>query len=163
MNRLLWPGMLFFLIGSIVAVNVVMLVVASRDPSFAVAPDYHKGGDNLAEIRQQHVNRDLGWSVSLTCELADSENATLDVRLDDAVGAPIEGATVSVRAFHQARAAKATIIRLVQRSPGVYVGVLAVDRTGHWRCIVTAEHEDSQFVDAFPAYLSETSSAGDGS
>jgi nitrogen fixation protein FixH len=142
MNRLLWPGFLIVLIASIVVMNVVMLIVASSDPSFAVDPAYY---ENQWRGGATDNNQRLGWSAEVAVEPA-GDRALLRARILDDDGQPIEGALVSASVFHKAEASHALRAELAPLADGGYVAPLQLERPGTWACRLTVHRADDTFV-----------------
>lgn len=149
-EKLMWPGILIVLIVSVVTVDVAMLIVATTDPSFAVAEEYESAGGTrdpgLARIR---ANQRLGWSADLDVRQKDDGGALIELRVADRDDAPIEGAAVSIKTFHKARAGEPIRVTLAELSPGVYVGAFPIDRAGVWRLAASITRGDDTFTDDF--------------
>lgn len=132
-NRLMWPGLLFVLIGSVVIVDVTMLIVATRDDSFALAEGYDgRARNGTVALEQERQNRRLGWKGEWDVRWLDEDTVELSLRVLDAEGNPVLDAAASARGFHKARAADVLEIPLVDVGNGVYQGTLDVTRLGHW-------------------------------
>jgi nitrogen fixation protein FixH len=142
MKRLLWPGILIVLIASIVVMNVVMLIVASSDPSFAVDPAYY---ENQWRGGSPDGDRRLGWSAAVTLESA-GDRALLRARVLDDDGQRIKGAVVTASVFHKAQASDAIEADLAPLADGGYVAPLKLDRPGTWACRLTVRRGGDTFV-----------------
>ena len=151
MKRLMWPGFLFVLVGSIVAVDVTMLIVANTRPSMTVHPHYNTDPDSWnTQQEQRKTNARLGWSI--TVEQARRSGA-LTLRLVDRHTQPIESATVRVRLFHRANAQHVMDTTLVHSQGGSYHGQLPFDRSGHWQCDVDVQHGADRFTDSLDVMI----------
>jgi nitrogen fixation protein FixH len=134
-QRLIWPGGLIFMVMALVTVDVTMFMVASGDPSFAVAEVDGDPSEAWNRQRaQERRNDELGWDAALRIDLPIGEPAVAVVELRDAGGEPVTDATISLVAFHAARAANRLRAVLVADpdAPGVYRARLPVAREGHW-------------------------------
>ncbi len=127
-------------LGLSVLANVVLVVRATDDPSFAVEKDYYRKAKawDEAQARRAAAAR-LGWDV----EVAWSQGARgpeLRVSLRDRDGEPIEGARVALEAFHAARAARVARGEGVEVAPGVYAFSPGASRAGLWVVRLAVDH-----------------------
>lgn len=128
-----WPvGLAALLVGSAGA-NVALLVITSRDASFAVEPDYYAKALAWDEtMAQQARNEALGWSLELRVEPAGGRGRTTVVAgLTDRAGAPLLGAQIALEARHNARANRVLTAALEPRSMG-YAAAMPLARPGLW-------------------------------
>ena len=128
-----WPYLLGGLLGLVVVINLVFVYIATNDPSFAVEKDYYRKA--LAWDRtmaQQGANEALGWRLDLAVAPALGSAAVLAVTLVDRDGAPIDSASVSVEAFHTARAAGILAGTLAETPEHRYETTLPMRRPGLW-------------------------------
>ena len=138
-----WPlGLALVLIAS-AAINIGFAVVASRDPSFAVEPDYYRRSLEWDRtMAQEDVNRALGWSIAVAGERAGAPGQLrLVAILVDRAGRAVEGAAVHVEARHGARAAELVSGELAPTGDGRYAAVLPLARLGLWELRVRAERD----------------------
>jgi len=128
-----WPvGLAALLVGSAGA-NIALVVMTSRDASFAVEPDYYAKAlawdDTMA---QQARNEALGWSLGLSVEPAGERGRmTVVARLSDRAGAPVPGAHVAIEARHNARANRVLTAALEPRDTS-YAAAMPLARPGLW-------------------------------
>ena len=128
-----WPvGLAALLVGSAGA-NIALVVITSRDASFAVEPDYYAKALAWDETMAQEArNEALGWSLALGVEpTGERGRMTVAARLTDRAGVPLEGARVAIEALHNARANRVLTATLEPRRPG-YVTVMPLARPGLW-------------------------------
>ena len=151
LQRLLWPWGLVCMVGAVVCVDVTMLVLASGDPSFAVAKvDGDPSEAWNARRRQEARNDALGWDARLDVDLPAGKTPVAVLRLRDADGNPVTDATVSLTAFHHARAADRlkTVLVADADAPGTYRGSIRIAREGRWAfeiyCAADAERFTSE-------------------
>jgi nitrogen fixation protein FixH len=113
--------------------NIALVVITSRDTSFAVEPNYYAKALAWDQtMAQQARSEALGWSLGLRVDPAAARGRkTVTVRLADRAGAPIEGAEVAVEVFHNARASRILSAALSPEGQG-YVAVMPIDRPGLW-------------------------------
>ena len=124
----LWPVLLVGLLVLGVGANLVLLVVATGDPSFAVERDYYrKGVEWDRTLAQQRADALLGWTLACAVRAG-----TVEVTLRDAAGVPIPGATVSLEGFHNARAAQIVTAALADAGEGTYRARAPIARPGLW-------------------------------
>ena len=130
-----WPFAVAALLGGCVLANVVLIVRAVDDPSFSVEPDYYEKGVAWdAHQAQAARNKELGWSVAIDVGPAtrDTRRAPVVVQLNGRDGRPVEGASLSVEAFHNARASQVVRGALTEDALHAYAGALPVLRPGLW-------------------------------
>jgi nitrogen fixation protein FixH len=129
-----WPIAIAGILGTTVAANIWVMVIANDDPSFAIEPNYYAKAitwdSTLARARESDA---LGWRLTPTMgAIGRDGRARLTARLRDASGAPIEGAIVRVLALSIARASDVHEATLAPSEPGDYAVDLDTRRTGQW-------------------------------
>ena len=153
----LWPLGLALALALSAGGNIVFMVLASRDPSFAVEPDYYKKGlDWDRTMAQEAADRALGWTVSLegTHDAPTARGGRrLVLRMLDRDGRGVDGAAVTLEALHGARAADIVRGRLIGTGQGRYVADLPLARAGLWELRVRAEHGATVFTQRITAEL----------
>jgi nitrogen fixation protein FixH len=143
-----WPLAVGVILGAGVAANAWVIHLARSDPSFAVEEDYYQRALRWDdELAQRRHNRELGWRLQPTLSpiTADS-GARLSVTLHDAAGRPIDGARVSVRAMHNARAGQPIDAELAGDGAGAYALRLDVRRPGLWELRFDVRHGSERFT-----------------
>ena len=142
-----WPfivgGLLVFGVG----VDVGFLIVATRDPSFAVEDDYYGRALRWDETtRDARRSAELGWSIGIETVPSPSGRGRTDLSLVvlDRDGAPVSGAAVSVEAFHHARAGERLAAELVADG-GRYRATLPLRRAGVWQLRVRVDRGGQRF------------------
>lgn len=145
-----WPWIVVAMLLVTVAANLTIIVLASRDPSFAVEPDYYRKAVAWDDHRAQDAaNRALGWTMALEAVPAleaGVPSLRTEVTVLDREGVPVEGAAVSVEAFPIARASWIERAGLASRGGGAYAGALRWSRGGLWEFRVTAVRGDERFT-----------------
>jgi nitrogen fixation protein FixH len=143
----LWPAGIVALLSTSAAGNIAFMVLANRDASFAVERDYYrKAVEWDRTMAQRAANAELGWQASARFEPAADGGARLVVRLRDRAGAPIDGATVEVEAFANARARDVHALVLHPLGGGAYGARLAAPRSGVWEVRVAAMRNGHRFA-----------------
>jgi nitrogen fixation protein FixH len=130
-----WPAALAGLLVAGAVFDLVFLVVASRDPSFAVERDYYRKALRWDDaMAQEAANARLGWRVTarLTAAAQRDNHYRLEVSVATADGAPLAGAQVGGEVFHSARAAQVHEPAFREDAPGRYVALVAAARPGWW-------------------------------
>lgn len=141
-----WPTLIFVFLG-INMVTTGALIVAATSQSMGLEPDYYNKALGWDKVQaQMAANERLGWSVEPRVNRVDEDLASLTLTIADRAGAPVDGAQVRVEVFHQSRAEARLIADLESWSPGVYAGMLSMDRGGLWECRVTATRGDETFT-----------------
>lgn len=144
-----WPILIVgLLIGGGVGPNLILLAFATGDPSFSVEPDYYRKGlrwdDHLA---QQRRNAALGWTLGV--ELGPETPTgwvTLTARLSDRAGTAVDGATVELEAFPNARASDVVKVALERVGEGAYLAQFPAIRRGLWEFRFVIRRGDDVFT-----------------
>jgi nitrogen fixation protein FixH len=142
-----WPLAIIGLLVLSAAGNVLLVVTAVGDPSFAVERDYYRKALAWDRTAGQRDRSDaLGWSARAQLSAASADQAQLDVWLEDDHGRPLAGARVAVEAFHNARARDVHVATLSPREAGRYVALVPSARRGLWEVRLTAERGGDTFT-----------------
>ncbi len=144
-----WPLIIAGALAFHVISSLVVVYVATSDPSYAVEDDYYQKAVAWDEKRaQDRLNQDLGWSLdfSVTPPETPGEQPALDVTLLDAGGKPLAGAVVSVEAFHNARADDIVREKLIDGGNGVYSATPQMNRNGRWEMRFTVDRDGDHFT-----------------
>jgi nitrogen fixation protein FixH len=144
-----WPALLGALMAVVIGANLILIVFATTDPSFAVERDYYRKALAWDDKREQdRINAELGWT--LTFEVAPSRapdgTSRLAARLLDAAGQEIADARVSLETFHNARAARILRTELVRGEDGAYSADLPLFRPGLWEFRFEARRGTDRFT-----------------
>jgi nitrogen fixation protein FixH len=141
-----WPFFIIALLVGGAGANVALMVIATRDPSFAVEPDYYRKALRWDDVMaQERENAALGWSVEVGADSA-TRPTRIALRVSDRDGAPVEDATVQVTAFHNARASQIVAATLAPARGGRYSAPLPLDRPGLWELRVRVVQGDRIFT-----------------
>jgi nitrogen fixation protein FixH len=142
-----WPVLIVALLVGGAGANIALMVIATRDASFAVEPDYYDKAVHWDDVmRQESRNAALGWSVAVHFDAASVPGQVrVAARVSDRDGAPVEGATVHVTAFHSARASRILTATLAPESNGSYSAPLPLNRPGVWELRLRVEQGDRVF------------------
>lgn len=135
-----WPAMIIGLLSLNVCIVAVTVVLATRDASFAIEPDYYKKAiewDRSARERDRGIA--LGWEVSVE-RAGPREGAAsplLRVKLhgrpvSGGDGAPLDGAEVRCEVFAQARSGQRYDVVATGVGGGVYEAEVPLTRGGVW-------------------------------
>jgi nitrogen fixation protein FixH len=143
-----WPVAIVGLLVAGAAANIGFMIVANRDATFAVEPDYYrKAVDWDRTMAQEARNVELGWQVSTQLERIDGGRARLVARVADRDGRPVTDAAVVVEAFPSARARDIASFTLAPAgSAGAYAATLARARTGLWELRVRVTRGEEVFT-----------------
>ncbi len=147
--QLMWTGFIvaFFVLQAILW--AVAIRITSNDPSHAILPSYSQPPEEWA--RQQalkNASQKLGWSTDWNLEATDDVRGRqrLTLTIADGKQAPIENASIELRAFHKARAARPQAVVMTETSPGRYEGMILVRKPGVWKLEGVVNHNDEIFV-----------------
>jgi len=135
---------------------VAVAYLATSNPTYAVEEDYYQKA--LAwDASQAQAARSaaLGWQVEPTIERAElpgSEPVIL-LAITDRSGEPLEGATVSLEAFHNSRADRILRVVLESSSAGLYRAQLPMHQNGQWELRLAVTRGEDYFTTALRRYL----------
>jgi nitrogen fixation protein FixH len=150
----IWPVAIVALLAGSAGANIGFMLIASRDASFAVEPDYYRKAVNWDRtMEQQRVNGALGWTAAAALERTGRGQARLAVRLLDRTGAPVDGASVEVEGFASARAGNRLAARLAATGDGQYAAALPAGRPGLWEIRLRATRGGDVFTRTMTAEL----------
>ena len=153
-----WPVVIVVLLVGSAGANIGFMIVANRDASFAVEPDYYRKAVEWDQAMAQEArNAELGWTVSARLGLAGAEQAWLIAAVRDRAGAPITGAAVTVEAFPSARAREIASFTLEPTGDaGVYAAALPSGRPGLWELRVRVTRGGEVFTRTLSQDLAAT-------
>ncbi len=131
----IWPVIIIGLLALNIGIATLTLVLATRDESFAVEPDYYQKAVAWDEhARDREAQARLGWTLKAEVGPADARGArlmTATFRARD--GASIDGATLSGECFHNAVAScRVPVTLLPTGRAGEYSAVVPMARSGEW-------------------------------
>jgi len=144
-----WPWIIGGLMAVVLGANLILMYVATSDPSFAVEENYYQKGLDWDDKRaQDRTNTDLGWSLQLEVAARRSADGTtgLTANLIDRDGQPISDATIHLEAFHNARAAAIQKRDLAPRGDGRYSASLLMRRPGLWEFRFEVSRGEQRFT-----------------
>jgi len=143
-----WPVAIVGLLLGGAGANIGLMLVATRDPSFSVEPDYYrKAVEWDRTMAQQARNAALGWSLSARFEDdGGPPGSRLRVRAVDRAGAPLSGARVVVEAFPSARASHVSRMTLDAGPDGTHVAAMPPGPAGLWEVRVTVTRGEEVFT-----------------
>jgi nitrogen fixation protein FixH len=144
-----WPIAIVAMIALHATAMVVVIVHASRDPSFAVEPNsYQKALAWDAFSARRHASDLLGWSARAHTERMLDAGRTREIDCDivDRAGHPVSGATVALLAFPHARGDQRTRISLRETEPGKYSAHAPMVRDGLWELRLVAQRGADVFT-----------------
>ncbi len=137
---MMWPIGITAILGATVAANIVMMRLASDDPSMAIEPDYYKKAvDFDSTMAAERRSNALGWTaVSSIDPIVAGKPTRVRVRLATVDGTPIPDATVRVVALFNARANDLKQATMVAQSDSSYAASLDIGFPGQWEVRVDA-------------------------
>lgn len=144
-----WIAFVVVLLAAVVLGNLVLLRVASGDPSVAAEPDaYRKAEAWDASSAERRRSERLGWSAGLKGSLRGGD-IDVSLVLADGAGAPIGGATISIEAFAVSRSGRRIELRGATDGSGVASFLVPQGREGLWEWRVRAERGPDTFLATF--------------
>jgi nitrogen fixation protein FixH len=144
----IWPTIIVGVLVVDVAVGFAMMRLAADDPHAAIEPDYyHKAVTWDSTLAQSQRNAVLGWTLESSLGAITQEHeAPLTLRLHDAQGDAVVGATLQVEAMQVAHAAEIVHATLTAGADSDYVAALPMSRTGLWELRVVATRGSDRFT-----------------
>jgi len=132
MNRPAWiigPALVGLITVSTMIGAAALIYHAHADPSFAVETDYYDKAVHWDDsAAQERRNVELAWRLRISAE----PSVGLELTIVDGVGLPIDGASVTVEAFHNARSADRVALAPMDCGGGVYRQAAEFSRPGIW-------------------------------
>ena len=144
-----WPWIVGGLMAVVIGANLILIHLATSDPSFAVEEDYYQKALDWDQKRaQDRTNAQLGWMLDLDVARERSADGSVEVTvsLADREGRPIPDASIHLRAFHNARAAHIFESDLARGATGRYTASLPLRRPGQWEFRREAERAGTRFT-----------------
>ncbi len=142
--RKFWVSIIFGLLGLQVVGGVLSVFLAVGDPSSAIVPNYHKSAINWDTTRRAlQLPKQLGWQIKSTVtEYSETVKCRqMRVAITDEAGVGVAGLSVSASIFRHARGQEIHVLRLVEDSPGTYIGQVAISEAGAWQVDLKIEGE----------------------
>ncbi len=142
-----WVGLVVGLLGMSVVIQGTALWLATSDPSFAVVEDYEQKARDWDKSRAIAArSAELGWTADLRAKPL-HRGVQLELTLTDQQGEAIEGARVSLVAFHNARANNKLRNELPHLSGALYGQALPLTREGLWEFQLEVRRGADLFTD----------------
>jgi nitrogen fixation protein FixH len=136
----IWPLIVVALLVGQVVLLVVTALLATRDPTFAVEPNYYQQGLHWNDAAaQRRENAELGWTATLALgdRLGTLGERDVSLTLVNRDGTPLDGAKVEIVAFSHAQASARATVTLAPRGGGKYESPLRFRHKGVWEFRVT--------------------------
>ena len=147
--RIRWPVIIVTALALHVVAWLGVVYLAISNPSYAVEEDYYQKALAWdAKRAQDRTNSDLGWRLESAVDAvpAPGADAVLTARLSDRDGHPLDGATIAVETFHNARAHDILRGALRPVGGGAYRISLPMRRNGRWELRYTVDLGDAHFT-----------------
>lgn len=144
-----WPMILTGLLLTHVALMLAAVSVAVSGVRGTVEPDYYRKAANWEQtLAARHASDRLGWTLDITAgaEAESDGSHQLALRLTDPAGQPVDGAQVTVIAFHLA-AADHSPRTAEPQGAGIYRLRLPRSQPGAWELRTEAIAGTDRFLD----------------
>ena len=150
-SRRRWPRIIVGLLVGHTALMITFVVIATRDTSFSVDPDYYGKAIHWDESQaRERASAALGWHADLRSEETADANGlrTVTLELTDAAGLPIAGAAVEASYFHHAHGREPHTVSLQAdpSDPRQFVARVPMPHAGTWEFHLTARAGERSFV-----------------
>ena len=144
-----WIGIVVGLLSMSVIIQLVGVILAVNDPSFALEPDYERKAAEWDERKEQRRRSEvLGWETSLRTTPSTTKGMVdVELTLVDSEGTPISDALVSFDAFHNARASQILRDELPHQQDGNYRKTLPLRRSGVWEFRLDITRGNDRFLE----------------
>lgn len=150
-RRRRWPWIIVGLLAAHTTLMIVFVVIATRDKSFSVDPDYYGKAVHWDDLQaQQRASDALGWHAILRPEESTDTNGarTIVLELTDSAGSAIPATAVEATYFHHAHGDQ---VRKVAFAPSAsdarqFAVRAPMSHPGMWEFHVTARAGDRLFV-----------------
>ncbi|MBD3867967.1 MAG: FixH family protein [Acidobacteria bacterium] len=137
------------LVGGLLA-GAIMLFVSWNHPSLTADEDYYQRAVGYDEVKAQEArNLAMGWTLELETRRmvnAGVRETRVGLQVADVAGGPLEGADVTVEAFHLARSGDRFHAVLPAVSPGEYAAFMPLRRVGIWEFRFVIRRDDEMFT-----------------
>ena len=148
-QRLVWPGIIFYLLGGQMLLILLTVYLATRDRSFAVEPDYYQQALHWDGVKaQEAANRQLGWTIAIDIghDVSVLGERSITCTLRDRSGQPLEEALIDLVAFAHARGNDRYAAVLQPSGGGHYSARLRLRRPGTWECRLVVRRGQDTFT-----------------
>ncbi len=130
-----WPAIIIGVLSVHAIACLIVVMIASNDPSQAIIPDYYEKAVAWDDHQKQLAdNAALGWTCTIEPSVSADMLGQRSVRISvhDRQGQPVEGATVTLRAFHHARGNEVYEAMFRDAGLGEYTAMVPLRRDGLW-------------------------------
>jgi nitrogen fixation protein FixH len=153
-----WPLLVVALLGGHVTILVAIVTVATRDPSFAVMPNYYENAVHWDQSQAAlRASAKLGWKLeNIPSDTSDAlGRRTVTFALADAAGKPVANAKVDVTAFHHSHATTPTQLSFTTGVDGKATPVVSIRHAGFWsfQCTAVAADGKTTFTETVTQYI----------
>ena len=152
-----WPYVIAGALALHVVVSMIVVFIATSDPSYAVEENYYQKAIDWDRKRaQDRMNERLGWlfEFEVTPPEHPGDQPLVEVVLLDGAGAPLTGATVTLETFHNSRSDDILHVTLgAGDEPGVYRATMPMRHNGRWELRFTVQRGDQLLTHAETRHL----------
>jgi hypothetical protein len=142
-----WPIAIVSVLAATVGANTVMLFAAGGPQTLAIEPDYYQHAVRWdSTLAQRRVDAELGWQTAVSIGVLDRDGASIELRLDDASGAPIDDADVRIDAVNNLDGSRWIHAHPASAGAGRYAGRIALTRAGLWELRVDVRRGATRFT-----------------
>lgn len=133
--RTFWVGMIVGLLSLPVVVHLYVIFFLTGAPGDSLEEDWEAKSQNWNALQAQHtLNRKLGWKLDVIEDQPSGIGPTTYVlTLEDKERQPIQGATVTLKAAHNAHYSKRQRLQAQESAAGQYQFEMQVPYTGRWQ------------------------------
>lgn len=144
-SALFWPLLIVGLLVLHVVGMMTATVIATRDRSFVVLPNYYQRALHWEERKAAaDASERLGWTRRIELGAYDAARRTraVQIRLADRDGRPVDGLTLRVNAAPELRPTETQSLTFAPHGPGVYAADVLISTDGPWTFDIDATGAD---------------------
>lgn len=156
-RHFLWPLIVVGLLLGHLTIMMTAVVLASRDKSFTVLPDYYQQAVNWDKNRAElRASERLGWQATIVPapDVDAIGRRAVALTLTDAAGKPIPNAAVELTGYHHARPADLLKATFRTDASGRASQTLAMPREGFYQLNLSATAGRDHFVNTQTQFVS---------
>ncbi|QEG20421.1 FixH family protein [Mariniblastus fucicola] len=148
--------LMFFVLQAILWTFAISMTAG--DKSHTVVAGYDEQALQWDDVRKTQIASErLGWNAKFeigeTADILDNRIVTLE--LTDQDGQSIKDPILSIRAFHNGRAADVQHLKFQSTGPGTFTSVITMDKAGYWQFEGTAKVDDDTLLVKDKLWLNE--------
>ena len=140
------PWLIVAFFGFVVAANGIMVYIAmSSFTGLQTEGPYVRGLEYNQVLAAERAERALGWTVTVEFRPAGGGRGRIVARAQDAAGAPLDGAVVTVRLVRPTQDGYDMKVTLADESGGIYAADVELPLPGLWEIQTQIVHRSDTY------------------